>query len=796
MYHEEDADLSIIQGRKVAIIGYGSQGHAHALNLRDSGVDVRVGLKDGSPSRAKAEAEGLRVVSVAEAVKESTVIMILAPDHLQRHIYTDSILPNLKDGDALFFGHGFNIRFGYIKPTASVDVCMVAPKGPGHLVRREYAAGRGVPVIVAVEQDSTGNAWPLTLSYAKAIGGLRAGGILTTFTEETETDLFGEQSVLCGGASQLVMYGFEVLTEAGYQPEVAYFECLHELKLIVDLMYEGGIAKQRWSVSDTAEFGDYVSGPQAAQRVAKPIVLIAEELSPATLEALGPDFEVVNCDGANRAELLAALAKGVDAVLIRSATKMDAEAIAAAKGLKVIARAGVGLDNVDIPAATAAGVMVVNAPTSNIVSAAELAIALLMASARFVSPAHAALRNGKWARSKYTGAEIFEKTLGIVGFGRIGQLVAHRMQAFGMDVVAYDPYLQPARAAQLGVRLVELDELLKVSDFITIHLPKTKETANLIGVEALKKVKSTVRIINAARGGVLDEAALFDAITEGRVAGAGLDVFSTEPCTDSPLFTLDQVVATPHLGASTDEAQERAGIAVAVSVRKALAGELVPDAVNVKGGAIHEEIRPSLPLVEKMAQIATAIAGEAPVSMDLTVKGEISEHDSSILATSALKGALLGCGLLDVTYVNAPALAAERGVTSSVTTDPESPEYRSMISLRAALADGKIVTVDGTLMGIRKVEKIIAIDSFDLDLPPTENLLFLRYSDKPGVVGAVGNALGKAGINIAGMQVARSSAGGNALMALTVDSQISDELITSVKKETGAELVRSVTLVG
>jgi D-3-phosphoglycerate dehydrogenase len=535
---------------------------------------------------------------------------------------------------------------------------------------------------------------------------------------------------------------------------------------------------------------------KAAQRVAKPIVLIAEELSPATLEALGPDFEVVNCDGANRAELLAALAKGVDAVLIRSATKMDAEAIAAAKGLKVIARAGVGLDNVDIPAATAAGVMVVNAPTSNIVSAAELAIALLMASARFVSPAHAALRNGKWARSKYTGAEIFEKTLGIVGFGRIGQLVAHRMQAFGMDVVAYDPYLQPARAAQLGVRLVELDELLKVSDFITIHLPKTKETANLIGVDALKKVKPTVRIINAARGGVLDEAALFDAITEGRVAGAGLDVFSTEPCTDSPLFTLDQVVATPHLGASTDEAQERAGIAVAVSVRKALAGELVPDAVNVKGGAIHEEIRPSLPLVEKMAQIATAIAGEAPVSMDLTVKGEISEHDSSILATSALKGALLGCGLSDVTYVNSPALAAERGVTSSVTTDPESPEYRSMISLRAALADGKIVTVDGTLMGIRKVEKIIAIDSFDLDLPPTENLLFLRYSDKPGVVGAVGNALGKAGINIAGMQVARSTAGGNALMALTVDSQISDDLITSVKKETGAELVRSVTLVG
>ncbi len=530
--------------------------------------------------------------------------------------------------------------------------------------------------------------------------------------------------------------------------------------------------------------------------VAKPVVLIAEELSAATLDALGPDFEVRNCDGANRAELLEALGKGVDAVLIRSATKMDAEAIAAAKGLKVIARAGVGLDNVDIPAATAAGVMVVNAPTSNIVSAAELAISLLLASARFISPAHAALRNGKWARSKYTGAELFEKTLGIVGFGRIGQLVAHRMQAFGMNVIAYDPYLQPARAAQLGVELVELDDLLKRSDFITIHLPKTKETANLIGVEALKKVKKEVRIINAARGGVLDEAALYDAITEGRVAGAGLDVYVTEPCTDSPLFQLDQVVATPHLGASTDEAQERAGIAVAISVRKALAGELVPDAVNVKGGAIHDEIRPSLPLVEKMAQIATAIAGELPVSIEITVKGDISGHDSSVLAISALKGALQATGSEDVTYVNAPGLAAERGITSNVTTTADSPEYRSMISLHAALASGHQIKVDGTLMGIKKVEKIIAIDGFDLDLPPTENLLFLRYTDKPGVVGTVGNTLGSAKINIAGMQVSREAAGGKALMALTVDSPVSDAVTDAIKKEISADLVRSVSLVG
>jgi D-3-phosphoglycerate dehydrogenase len=533
---------------------------------------------------------------------------------------------------------------------------------------------------------------------------------------------------------------------------------------------------------------------KVVHHVPKPVVLIAEELSPATLDALGPDFEVRHCDGANRAELLPALAAGVDAVLIRSATKMDAEAIAAAKGLKVIARAGVGLDNVDIPASTAAGVMVVNAPTSNIVSAAELAIALILASARFVSPAHAALRNGKWARSKYTGAELFEKTLGIVGFGRIGQLVASRMQAFGMNVVAYDPYLLPARAAQLGVTLLELDELLASSDFITIHLPKTKETANLIGVEALKKVKPSVRIINAARGGVLDEAALYDAIVEGRVAGAGLDVFSTEPCTDSPLFTLDQVVATPHLGASTDEAQERAGIAVAVSVRKALAGELVPDAVNVKGGAIHEDIRPSLSLVEKMAHIATAIAGELPVSLELTVRGDISGHDSSVLAISALKGALIATGAEEVTYVNAPGIAAERGITSSVSTDSESPEYRSMISLHCSLSNGKSLKIDGTLMGIRKVEKIIAVDQFSLDLPPTNNLLFLRYTDRPGIVGAVGNILGIAKVNIAGMQVARDFAGGDALMALTVDSVVGEELIAAVTKETGAVSVRSVTL--
>ena len=279
MFYDDDADLSLIQGKKVAVIGYGSQGHAHSLSLRDSGVDVRIGLQPGSKSRAKAEAEGLKVMTPAEAAAEADVVVILAPDQHQRKLYADEIAPNLEAGNTLVFGHGFNIRFGYITPPEDVDVFMVAPKGPGHLVRREYVDGRGVPVLVAVEQDASGDAWPLALSYAKGIGGLRAGGIKTTFTEETETDLFGEQAVLCGGASQLIMYGFETLTEAGYQPEVAYFECLHELKLIVDLMYEGGIAKQRWSVSDTAEFGDYVSGPRVIdERVKENMKAVLEDI--------------------------------------------------------------------------------------------------------------------------------------------------------------------------------------------------------------------------------------------------------------------------------------------------------------------------------------------------------------------------------------------------------------------------------------------------------------------------------------------------------------------------------------
>ncbi|MEY4493642.1 MAG: hypothetical protein RL355_991 [Actinomycetota bacterium] len=311
----------------------------------------------------------------------------------------------------------------------------------------------------------------------------------------------------------------------------------------------------------------------------KPVVLIAEELSPATVAELGDGFEIKYCDGADRAALIPAIATA-DAILVRSATKVDAEAIAAATNLKVIARAGVGLDNVDIPAATEAGVLVVNAPTSNIVSAAELAVGLLMASARNIVPANLALKSGKWARSKFGGVELQDKTVGIIGMGKIGLLVAKRLAGFDMKFVAYDPYVKQAPTGGPEIKMVELDELLKVSDFITLHLPKTAETVGLINADALKKVKPTVHIINAARGGVLDETALLDALNEGRVAGAGLDVYAAEPCTDSPLFALEQVVATPHLGASTEEAQEKAGVAVAQSVVAFFAGNEVPGAFN------------------------------------------------------------------------------------------------------------------------------------------------------------------------------------------------------------------------
>jgi D-3-phosphoglycerate dehydrogenase len=527
--------------------------------------------------------------------------------------------------------------------------------------------------------------------------------------------------------------------------------------------------------------------------VSKPVVLIAEELSPATVEALGPDFEIRNCNGADRAELLPAIADA-DAILVRSATKVDAEALAAAKKLKVIARAGVGLDNVDVKAATQNGVMVVNAPTSNIVSAAELAVALMLSAARHIAPANAALKNGEWKRSKYTGIELYEKTAGIVGLGRIGVLVAQRLSAFGMKVIAFDPYVQAGRAAQMGIKLVSLDELLAEADFVSVHLPKTPETVGMIGEEQLAKAKSSLVLVNAARGGIVDEQALYNALKEGRIAAAGLDVFASEPCTDSPLFELENVVATPHLGASTDEAQEKAGIAVAKSVRLALSGELVPDAVNVQGGVIAEEVRPGIPLTEKLGRIFTALAGGVAEQLDVEVRGEIAQYDVKVLELAALKGVFTDVVEEQVSYVNAPLLAAERGVAVRLVTQSESPDHRNLITLRGTLADGLQVSVSGTLIGINQRERIVDIDGYDIDIEPTDHLAFLRYEDRPGMVGTVGQILGHAQVNIAGMQVSRDTKGGHALVVLSVDSAIPAETLAEIEHTMGAASVRTVDL--
>lgn len=532
---------------------------------------------------------------------------------------------------------------------------------------------------------------------------------------------------------------------------------------------------------------------QGASHVTKPVVLIAEELSPATVEALGPDFEIRSVDGADRAALLPALSD-VDAILVRSATKVDAEALAAAPRLKVVARAGVGLDNVDVKAATQSGVMVVNAPTSNIVSAAELAVALMLAAARHVAPANAALKNGEWKRSRYTGIELYEKTVGIVGLGRIGVLVAQRLSAFGMKVIAYDPYVQAGRAAQMGVRLVGLDELLEQSDFMSVHLPKTPETVGLIGDDELARVRPHLVLVNAARGGIVDEHALYVALKEGRVAAAGLDVFASEPCTDSPLFEFENVVATPHLGASTDEAQEKAGIAVARSVRLALSGELVPDAVNVQGGVIAEDVRPGIPLTEKLGRIFTALAGEVAQQLDVEVRGEITQYDVKVLELAALKGVFSDVVEESVSYVNAPLLAAERGVAVRLVTDPESPDHRNLITLRGTLADGSQVSVSGTLIGISQRERLVEVDGYDVDIEPTEHLAFFRYEDRPGMVGTVGRILGDAQVNIAGMQVARDAKGGHALVALSVDSAIPASVLEEISVAMDAVSVRAVDL--
>jgi D-3-phosphoglycerate dehydrogenase / 2-oxoglutarate reductase len=527
--------------------------------------------------------------------------------------------------------------------------------------------------------------------------------------------------------------------------------------------------------------------------VSLPVVLIADKLAESTVAALGDQVEVRWVDGPDREKLLAAV-PDADALLVRSATTVDAEVLAAGTKLKIVARAGVGLDNVDVDAATARGVLVVNAPTSNIHSAAEHALALLLAAARQIAPADATLREHKWKRSSFSGTEIFGKTVGVVGLGRIGQLVAARLAAFGTHIVAYDPYVSAARAAQLGIELLSLDDLLGRADFISVHLPKTPETAGLIGKEALAKTKPGVIIVNAARGGLIDEAALAEAVISGHVRGAGLDVFSTEPCTDSPLFELPQVIVTPHLGASTAEAQDRAGTDVAASVKLALAGEFVPDAVNVGGGTVGEEVAPWLEIVRKVGLLIGALKSELPVSLTVQVRGELASEQVEVLKLSALRGLFSAVIEDQVTFVNAPALAAERGVNADISTATESPNHRSVVDVRAVYADGSSTNVAGTLSGPQQVQKIVQINGRNFDLRAEGYNLIINYADQPGALGKIGTLLGGAGIDIFAAQMSQDASGEGATVMLRVDREVPADVLDSLTEAVGAVTMELVDL--
>jgi len=524
-----------------------------------------------------------------------------------------------------------------------------------------------------------------------------------------------------------------------------------------------------------------------------PVVLIADKLAESTVAALGDAVEVRWVDGPDRPKLLAAVADA-DALLVRSATTVDAEVIAAAPKLKIVARAGVGLDNVDVDAATAAGVLVVNAPTSNIHSAAEHALALMLSAARQIPAADATLREHTWKRSKFNGTEIFGKTVGVVGLGRIGQLVAQRLAAFGTHVIAYDPYVPPARAAQLGIELLSLDDLLPRADFISVHLPKTPETAGLLGKEALAKTKPGVIIVNAARGGLIDEAALAEAIKSGHVRGAGLDVFSTEPCTDSPLFELPEVVVTPHLGASTAEAQDRAGTDVAESVKLALAGEFVPDAVNVGAGAVSEEVSPWLDLVRKLGVLVGVLSTEPPTTLSVRVSGELASEDVEVLKLSALRGFFSTVTDQQVTFVNAPGLAAERGLQTELSTATESVNHRSVVDVRVVGPGGSATNVSGTLSGPQEVEKVVQINGRNFDLRAEGVNLILHYTDQPGALGKIGTLLGAADVNILAAQMSQDTSGKAATVMLRLDRDVSADVRAAIGAAVDAVTLEVVDL--
>jgi D-3-phosphoglycerate dehydrogenase / 2-oxoglutarate reductase len=509
-------------------------------------------------------------------------------------------------------------------------------------------------------------------------------------------------------------------------------------------------------------------------------VLVSEKLAQTGLDLLteaGHDVDVRL--GLSPEELTAAV-EGAQALIVRSATTVTAEVLAAGSDLVVVGRAGIGLDNVDVAAATERGVMVVNAPQSNILSAAEQAMALLLAQARNIPQAHAALVAGKWERSKWEGVELHGKTLGVVGLGRVGALVAQRALAFGMRLVAYDPFVSADRARHMGVELMALDELMATSDFVTIHLPKNAETIGLFGKELLEGAKVGIRIINTARGGIIDEAALAEAIRSGRVQGAGIDVFAAEPTTESPLFELPSVVVSPHLGASTVEAQDKAGVTIAEQVNLALAGDFVPFAVNVAATDVSETVRPFMGLAEQLGRILSFLNDGLPSTLEIEYQGKLAGAGTGILTLSVLKGLFGAATDEPVSYVNAPQLATERGLEVRETSTVTAHDYVNLISLRSGAH-----AVAGTLTGPRTEPRLVMMDDHTVEVPPAPHMAVVHNDDRPGMIGAVGTIIGEAQVSISSMAVGPSATGDTALMVLSTDERVPEDAVRRLRDTPG-----------
>lgn len=516
-------------------------------------------------------------------------------------------------------------------------------------------------------------------------------------------------------------------------------------------------------------------------------ILVTEKIADRGLDRLRAAGHEVDVALDTTADQLPERIRGAAGLIIRSATQVTAEVLGAADELVVVGRAGIGLDNVDVPAATARGVMVVNAPQSNTLSAAEHTMALLLAQARNVPQAHAALVDGRWERSKWEGVELNDKVLGIIGLGRIGTLVAQRAQAFGMRLVGYDPFVSAERARQINVALMGLDELMGVSDFITLHLARTPETVGLINADRLASAKPGLTVVNVARGGIVDEQALADAIVAGRIGGAALDVFATEPTTESPLFGLPSVVVTPHLGASTREAQDKAGETIAEMVELALSGDFVPYAVNVSAAEASETVRPFLSLAERLGALFASLTAGAEGPLDVEYQGQLAGYDNRILTLAVLKGFFGHISDEPVSYVNAPALAESHGIEVREQATTTTQDFVNLITLRRGEH-----SMAGTLSGLNAEPRLVAVDGLGVDLPPWAHMLVVRNADQPGMIGVVGTVLGEAGINIADMDVGRSASGVPAMMVVATSDEVPPVVAETLRGVDGIISVHNV----